>query len=210
MLCSPPRLRVVPEPARGQPVVGVIVCYAGPVEAVRALRPLRELAHAGARYGRPQRRTWPYSSSSIPPDPAGTRTYWTGDFLTGLPDEAIEIMRRLLFIKALSPDPDPHASRWRQRARGCRTARWRSGSAKRRSTSTSRHPLARTLPRRPHPLDAQLSGATKPFTTGRVYVNFIGDEGEDRVVAAFGSKCYARLQALKDRYYLPWTTCSAE
>ena len=40
----------------------------------------------------------------------------------------------------------------------------------------------------------------KPFTTGRVYVNFIGDEGEDRVVASFGPEGYARLQALKDRY----------
>ena len=40
----------------------------------------------------------------------------------------------------------------------------------------------------------------QPFATGRVYVNFIGDEGEDRVVAAFGGEGYARLQAIKDRY----------
>jgi FAD/FMN-containing dehydrogenase len=40
----------------------------------------------------------------------------------------------------------------------------------------------------------------KPYTTGRVYVNFIGDEGPDRVIAAFGQVGYARLQALKDRY----------
>jgi FAD/FMN-containing dehydrogenase len=33
-----------------------------------------------------------------------------------------------------------------------------------------------------------------------VYVNFIGDEGQDRVVASFGPEGYARLQALKDRY----------
>jgi hypothetical protein len=32
----------------------------------------------------------------------------------------------------------------------------------------------------------ELSAAMKPFTSGRVYFNFIGDEGEDRVVAAFG------------------------
>jgi hypothetical protein len=46
----------------------------------------------------------------------------------------------------------------------------------------------------------ELSAAMKPFTTGRVYVNFIGDEGHDRVVASFGPEGYARLQALKDRY----------
>jgi FAD/FMN-containing dehydrogenase len=39
----------------------------------------------------------------------------------------------------------------------------------------------------------------KPFTTGRVYVNFIGDEGEDRVVAAFGPH-YGRLQEIKRVY----------
>ena len=46
----------------------------------------------------------------------------------------------------------------------------------------------------------ELSAAMKPFTTGRVYINFIGDEGEERVVAAFGAEGYARLQAIKDRY----------
>ena len=40
----------------------------------------------------------------------------------------------------------------------------------------------------------------KPFATGRVYVNFIGDEGEERVVASFGREGYRRLQAIKDRY----------
>ena len=33
-----------------------------------------------------------------------------------------------------------------------------------------------------------LSAAIKPFATGRVYVNFIGDEGEERVVASFGAR----------------------
>ncbi len=46
----------------------------------------------------------------------------------------------------------------------------------------------------------ELSAALKPFATGRVYVNFIGDEGRDRVVASYGAEGYARLQALKRRY----------
>ena len=45
-----------------------------------------------------------------------------------------------------------------------------------------------------------LGAAMKPFSTGRVYVNFIGDEGEERVVASFGRDGYRRLQAIKDRY----------
>jgi FAD/FMN-containing dehydrogenase len=46
----------------------------------------------------------------------------------------------------------------------------------------------------------ELSAALKPFTTGRVYVNFIGNEGEGRVVASFGAEGYRRMQALKERY----------
>ena len=41
----------------------------------------------------------------------------------------------------------------------------------------------------------------KPFTTGRVYVNFIGDEGDGPASSRrSGREGYARLQALKDRY----------
>ena len=34
----------------------------------------------------------------------------------------------------------------------------------------------------------------KPWTTGSVYLNFIGDEGLSRVEAAFGPEKFARLQ----------------
>jgi hypothetical protein len=42
-----------------------------------------------------------------------------------------------------------------------------------------------------------LSAAMKPWASGRVYLNFIGDEGHGRVVAAFGTENYSRLAALK-------------
>ena len=40
----------------------------------------------------------------------------------------------------------------------------------------------------------------KRFATGHAYLNFLGDEGEERVIAAFTPEAYARLTALKDRY----------
>ena len=43
----------------------------------------------------------------------------------------------------------------------------------------------------------ELAAALKPWSTGRAYLNFIGDEGAGRVEAAFGSERYARLRRLK-------------
>jgi FAD/FMN-containing dehydrogenase len=40
----------------------------------------------------------------------------------------------------------------------------------------------------------------RPFTTGGVWLNFIGDEGEDRIKAAFGPESFTRLQTVKRRY----------
>ena len=42
-----------------------------------------------------------------------------------------------------------------------------------------------------------IAAAMKPWTTGRVYLNYIGDEGLHRVESSFGEQKYARLQALK-------------
>ena len=45
----------------------------------------------------------------------------------------------------------------------------------------------------------QLVQAIQPSITGGAYVNFLGDEGETRVRAAYGTH-YDRLIALKDKY----------
>ena len=40
----------------------------------------------------------------------------------------------------------------------------------------------------------------QPHASGRVYLNFLGDEGQDRVRAAYGDRNYERLVALKRAY----------
>jgi FAD/FMN-containing dehydrogenase len=42
--------------------------------------------------------------------------------------------------------------------------------------------------------------AMQPHADGRVYVNFLGDEGADRVRQAYGERQYERLAALKGTY----------
>jgi FAD/FMN-containing dehydrogenase len=44
-----------------------------------------------------------------------------------------------------------------------------------------------------------ISADLKRFASGGVYLNFIGDEGQDRVRAAFGDR-YDRLARIKARY----------
>ena len=45
----------------------------------------------------------------------------------------------------------------------------------------------------------ELWSAVRPYSTGGVYANNLGDEGEDRVRDAYGEN-YARLVALKNKY----------
>ena len=40
----------------------------------------------------------------------------------------------------------------------------------------------------------------QPFSAGGAYINYMGDEGEDRVLAAYSPAKYERLVGLKNRY----------
>jgi FAD/FMN-containing dehydrogenase len=44
------------------------------------------------------------------------------------------------------------------------------------------------------------SDAMEPYTTGARYVNFLADEGEAGVAAAYAGETMTRLQSLKARY----------
>ena len=43
-------------------------------------------------------------------------------------------------------------------------------------------------------------GELRPHTTGAVWLNWVGDEGDARVRSAFGDDAYHRLQAVKEAY----------
>jgi hypothetical protein len=42
--------------------------------------------------------------------------------------------------------------------------------------------------------------ALAPYSTGGVYTNFLGDEGQERVKAAYGLEKYEQLVVLKNKY----------
>lgn len=45
-----------------------------------------------------------------------------------------------------------------------------------------------------------LAAALEPMSTGGAYVNFLGDEGNTRICAAYGESTYDRLAQLKRTY----------
>jgi len=130
-------------------------------------------------------------------NPSGMNNYWSGDFLAELPDEAIDV----LVAKATAPvspltqillvagggaisrmDDDATAF-------GGRDAPWNMHylSMWADPADTDRN-IAFTR---------DLAGSMKPWTTGRVYLNFIGDEGASRVESGFGPEKYQRMRELK-------------
>jgi Berberine and berberine like len=185
---------------RGQPVVGCVVCYCGDTaEGEEVMRPLREFGPPAIDMVQPM----PYLAVQgllEPANPKGVQNYWTADFLAELPDEAVDVLvehatnpvsplSQMLLIPgggALAR-VDEEAT-----AFGQRTAPWNI------------HYLSMWA----DPADTEeniaytraIASAMKPWTTGRAYLNFIGDEGIGRVEAAFGTEKYERLQALKDEW----------
>ena len=195
-ITAPPE-EFVPEPVRGQPVVGVVLCYAGSVEdGEQALRPLREFGPPGVDMVQPM----PYVAVQQlldPANPKGMHNYWTADFLGELPDEAVDVLvghatQPVSPLTQIIVVPGGGAvARVDEEATafGQRRAPWNI------------HYLSMW----PDPADDErniaytraIATAMRPWTTGRVYLNFIGDEGQGRVAAAYGPEKFARLQELK-------------
>ena len=190
----------VPEPVRGHPIVGIVLCYAGPVdEGEEVLRPLREFGPAPLDLVQPM----PYVAVQQLLDEGnqkGTRNYWTADFYTGLPDEAIDVFvehatRPVSPLSQMTVVPGGGAiARVPNDATafGQRTAQFNIHYL---SMWTDPADDARNIE-----YTKAISGAMKPWSTGEVYLNFIGDEGSDRVQAAFGAEKYAKLQAIKKKW----------
>ena len=197
---SAPPAEFVPEPVRGQPVVGVVACWAGSLEdAEEGLRPLRDFGPPAMDMVQPI----PYVVMQQLIDGSvskGLRNYWTADFLAELPDDAIHIVceghlarpspiSQILVIPgggAISRVPDDAMAFGQRRAPFNLhiLGLWADEADDAANIAWTR----------------ELGTRMKPYTTGRAYLNFIGEEGEDRVRAAFGPETYARLQALKERY----------
>jgi FAD/FMN-containing dehydrogenase len=197
-LCAPPAPFVPPEMV-GQPVIGIVCCYAGPVEeGEKAFKPLRE-------FGPPMDMMQPMPYTAVQTllddaNPKGRYNYWTADFLDELPDKAIDAMVEIatqpvsVFSQVLLLPGGGAISRVDENAMafGQRNAPWNTHflSAWEDPAEAEKN-IAYTR---------EIAGVMRPWTTGRAYLNFIGDEGEGRVEAAFGPEKFKRLRELKKKW----------
>ena len=133
-------------------------------------------------------------------DPPGFRQYWSADYHDTFPDDALDV-----FLDAGARRTSPMTQHlllpW-----GGALARIDADATpmNQRSSRWVSHPFATW----DDPADDAANiawvrdyrKANAPFTTGGVYLNFIGDEGDERIKAAFGAEKYERLAQIKSEY----------
>jgi hypothetical protein len=196
---APPE-SLLPAEVHGQLVVALRVCYAGDLrDGEKIIRPLRSLGRPLADLVVPM----PYTALQAAGDegvPPGLRNYWKSSYMNELTDKAVDMLvahaaeitspLSVIVLERLGGavsriGEDETAFGHRDAAFDFRAlSLW---------TDQDESDVHITWTR-------QLWSAMQPFSTGGVYVNNLGKEGEDRVMAAYASAKYDRLVALKDRY----------
>jgi len=195
-----PPLPIFPEHLHGAPVVAINLCFAASIEeGERVLGPLRA-------FGPPlldlvQRKAYTAHQGMFDATvPHGLQYYWKSHYLPGLSDGAIDTLTT-------------HA--WTSRSPQSYTLIFQLGGAVARrdendAAFTGRHAAyALNINSEwtdPREFDTHVRWAREyweamqPYSTGGVYMNFLGNEGEERVKAAYGVTKFDRLVAVKNRY----------
>jgi FAD/FMN-containing dehydrogenase len=195
---APPLPFLAPE-WHGKEILALAVCYAGAIEdGERVARPLRDFGSPLADIIAPH----PFTAWQQILDPllaAGSRNYWKSHDFLALTDELIDVL-----VEAAHHIPDPQTEIAFAQLGGAITrvpddatayghrnaqfvmnvhGRWAEAGQDRECIAWARG----------------LFEAAAPFSTGAVYVNFLTQDEQDRVRAAYGGN-YERLAQLKKKY----------
>ncbi|WP_251092779.1 FAD-binding oxidoreductase [Streptomyces sp. Caat 7-52] len=195
-LTGPPEEFVPPE------LVGKLVCaglltYAGGEDGLRGLaEPLLALPHEAEIVG-----PMPYADvQCMLDDSPGRRNHWSAEYVTGLPDELVEVYctraetmpvptstQHLLFPQggAIAAGPHEYPVPYRDAPWALHPfAIWQDPADDERAIAWVR----------------EVRADARPWSTGAVYLNFIGEEGSERVRAGLGEGNLLRLEKVKRAY----------
>ncbi|MET7700923.1 FAD-binding oxidoreductase [Streptomyces sp. NPDC005485] len=195
-LTGPPE-PFIPEHLVGQRLCGALLTYAGAEEDLRKLaQPLLALPHEVEMLT-----AVPYADfQTMFDDPPNMRNHWSAEYLTGAPDELLDV-----FCALGERLPVPT---------GTQHVLFPQGGAI--ASGPTEFPVPyRDAPWAVHPFGIwedpaddercvqwvkDVRAEVQPWSTGAVYLNFIGNEGRDRVVAGLGAENTRRLAAVKAEY----------
>jgi len=196
-LSGPPE-DFVPPDLQGQTVAGLALLWAGdPHEGQDAIKPFADLRPAVNGVG-----PMPYTAfQQAIDDPPGLRNYWSADYHDDFDDDAVDTFVRFGHERR-SPLTQQVLLPW-----GGAMTELDSETASPMSQRSSRwitHPFA--VWEDPADDEANIAWAQAfrrdmaKHANGGVYLNFIGNEGQDRIRAAYGSANYDRLARIKAAY----------
>ncbi|WP_225838221.1 FAD-binding oxidoreductase [Streptomyces sp. NK08204] len=194
---SGPPAAFVPEHLVGTLLCGLLLTYAGGAQELRKLaEPALALPHEAQLLG-----ALPYPRAQCLLDgPPGLRGHCSAEYLTGLPDPVVD-----LFCERAVSMPVPAHSRHMLLPQGGAVA---AGPADRpvayRTAPWAVHPYAEWA----DPADDERAAAwvdraradVRPWSTGTVCLNLIGEEGPERVRAGLGVGNTLRLEKVKRRW----------
>lgn len=184
----------------GKQVCALISCYSGPMaNAEEAVKPIREQLPPPILDGMAEMPFPALQSAFDPLLPPGMQWYWKGDFVKELTDEAIDVhleyaakapseksLMHLYPIDGAVRQVEPGATAW-----NCRDAVWSMVIAG-----------IDPDPSKADELAAWAKGyweAVHPYSLGSAYVNFMMEEGDERIQATYGDN-HARLATIKKKY----------
>jgi FAD/FMN-containing dehydrogenase len=194
-----PAAAFVPQELHGRPIVSVACCYAGPLEeGERLVRPLKAFGSPVLDRCEPK----PYVAHQAMFDasfPHGWRYYFRACDVAELSDDVIGVMvehgRRIVSpittVALFQMGGAVARVGESETAFNGRSAGFTvniNGNSRSAAGFESEREWARTF-----------WAALEPYHTS-VYVNFLMEEGEERIRAAYGAEKYERLKALKRRY----------
>ena len=188
-----------PEHLHMRKMCGIVWCYCGgPRQAKKAFQPVRELPKPAFEHIGPA--PLPAIQSMFDPlYPPGLQWYWKADFVNELPDEAVRLHHQhgsqlptmhstmhLYPIDGAASRVGKHETAW-----SYRDAKWAEVIVGVDPDPANRERITAWC--------KDYWEALHPYSAGGAYVNFMMDEGQERVQATYRGQ-YAKLAEIKRKY----------
>jgi FAD/FMN-containing dehydrogenase len=200
-LLSAPPAPFLPAEVHGKPVVAIALVYDGPIDAgEEVVRPFREFGPPLADVVHPM----PYTAAQKMADdlfPPGFQNYWKGSFLKDLSDDAIDILR-----SHFSGVPSPHTVLLIDHNGGGAISRVGENDSAFGHRGWTYNFVAASQWPNPEDSEANIQwtremwDAMQPHLANAVYVNYLGESGEESIKAAYSAGTRDRLAELKKTY----------